>query len=167
MASNQDIIDELRKIGTTTIVACPVEPAIIQGSISSGAYTANDAMGLITKVKVPKRGVLLSATFCDLDDEGKQVDLEIFNHPITQVASEAAWTLSAANNPNFIDEINFVAFDDHDATQTSKVRNIGTAYVAPEGYFYIQAVNKGTPTIGVEPRFQLQIQSFDPEFKES
>jgi len=167
--SLEDIVDAVLGIKTTTIVVCPKRPVRIAGSYSSGAYEANDAMGLLTKVAVPKRGVIVSATLFDLDYEGKQIDLEVFNNKITQVASEAAWTLSDEESLFFITELPFVAFDAHTASQTSEITNIGKAYVAPGGFFWVQAVTRGTPTIaaGAEPHFQLQIQSFDPTFKES
>ncbi len=167
--SLKDIVQAILGIKTTEIVSCPLIPVTIPGSSSAGAYTANDAMGTLVKLRVPKRGVLISATFFDLDYEGSQVDLMVFNHEITQVASEAAWTCSAGYVLNFITPIEFIVLKAHTASQTSNVTNIGVAYSAPEGYLYIQAVTRATPTIaaGSEPRFQLQVQSFDPAFKES
>ena len=152
---------------TTTIVSCPLKPVGIAG-IGAGAEDANDAMGLLTRVAVPKRGVLISGTYFDLDDEGSQVDLEIFNEKPTQIADNAAWTCSDVDVVNLIHELSFVSFDDHiTQSQTSEVTSINKAYTAPGGFFWIQAVCRAICTIAVAPRFQIQIQSFDPDFKES
>ena len=170
MGANLESLEKaIRELLTTNIVSCPFEPVAIPGSSSSGAYIANDAMGRLVQVKVPKRGVIVSATLFDLDYEKKQIDLEIFKYSITQVTSEDAWTCSDADMVKFVVAIAFAGFDDHAVNATSEVNNIGKAYTAPLGILWVQAVTRGAPTIAVgsEPRFQLQIQSFDPTFKES
>lgn len=167
--SIEDVEKAVKEIATTQIVSCPLTPVEIPGITAADELDANDAMGTLVTLLVPKRGVIVSATFYDLDYKGTQVDLEIFNHSITQVANDAAWSLGDIDVLSFLTEINFFAFDGHTACYTSEVKNIGKAYTAPEGKFYIQAVTRSTLTIaaGSMPRFQLQIQSFDPDFKES
>jgi len=167
-AGEEFIVGAIETLKTTTIVSCPVLPIGIPG-IGLTAEDASDAMGTLVNLRVPKRGVIVSATYFDLDDEGTQVDLEIFNHVITQVADNATWTCSDADIIYFLTEIAFVSFDDHTVSQTSEVTNIGKAYTAPEGLLWIQAVCRVICTIAADsaPRFQLQIQSFDPDFKES
>jgi len=168
-ANLEDVQEAIKAIQTTTIVSCPIEPLAVTG-VSANTFTAGDAFGLLMEIKVPKRGVIVSATFFNRDDENSQFDLEIFRHKPGQVASEAAWTLSAGDNPYFVHELAFVDNDDHTATRTSKLTNIGVAYTAPDGAFWIQMVCRGTPdmaSVDVNPMVQLQIQSFDPDFKES
>ncbi len=173
MPANFESIEEaikaaVKAIGTASIVSCPLEPIAVSG-VSANTFTAGDAFGLLMKVAVPKRGLLVSATFFNRDDEDIQYDLEIFRHLPTQIASEAAWVLSAADNPKFVTELSFVSNDDHTDTRTSQLTNIGLAYTAPEGYFWIQIVDRGGSDMAseaVNPMIQLQIQSFDPEFKE-
>ena len=170
--SLEDLEQAIKDIQTTKIVSCPLVPMIIPGigtgAIYAGTAAIPECLGTLAKLSVPKRGIIVSATFFDLDDEGLQVDLEVFTKAITQVADNAAWTLSAPDSLSFVEEIPFFTFDDQIACQTSEVRNIGKAYVALDGAFYIQAITRGAPTIaaGALPRFQLQIQSFDPAFKE-
>jgi len=149
------------------IVSCPDEPVMITGITAADILDANDVFGNFTKVKVPKLGIIYSATFWDLDDEGTQVDLELFKHVITQTASDAAWDPSDSNMLSFVTEIPFVSFDDHISSRTAEVNNIGKAYTAPEGFLWVQAVCRGTPTIaaGSSPRFQLQIISYDPTWR--
>ena len=141
------------------IVECPAEPIVIPGIGTGAAYIANDVMGTLVKIAVPKSGEIRSATFWDMDDEGLQYDLEIFKHSITQVADNGAWALSDIDSLGFVHELNFVSFDDHGVCQTSKITNIGVAYTAPEGYLYVQCVARGAHNIaaGNEPRFQIQI----------
>lgn len=151
----------------TKVVSCPATPIEIQG-IGVGAEGANDVMGTITVVEVPTSGIIYSATFFDLDYEKTQVDLEIFNHNIIQVADNGAWSPSDRDILSFVTELAFFSFDDHITNATSELVNIGKAYVAPEGKLYIQAVCRGTPTIaaGSAPRFKLQILSDDPNWQE-
>ena len=147
------------------IVVCPAIPIAVPG-IGAGAHAAGDCLGTIRRIRVPKRGIIYSATFWDLDDEGSQVDLEIFRYKITQIADDAAWAPSDADMEHFVAELAFVAFDDHINNQTSDITNIGKAYVAPEGLLYVQAVCRGTPTIVTAPLIQLQILSGDPDWRE-
>ena len=165
----EELINAVRGIRTTTIVSCPIVPAVIVGSDSATALESGDTVGLVFKLKVPKSGIICSATLFDFDDEGTQVDLEIFKASIVDVAVDAAYAPTDSEGLVFLTEINFFAFDDHGAFQTSEVRNVGKGYSVPDGLFYCQAVTRSTPTIaaGVPHRVQLQIQSFDPAFKES
>lgn len=154
------------KVQTRT-VSCPFIAATIQG-IGASAETAGDCMGTVTMIKVPTSGIIQSATFWDLSDQGSQVDLEIFRHSINITADNAAWSPTDEDMRKFVTELAFFSFDDHLNSQTSELRNIGKGYTAPEGKLYIQAVCRGTPTIaaGSEPRFQLQILSDDPDWQE-
>ncbi len=174
MGANFESIEEaikaaVKAIGTATIVSCPKEPLAVTG-VSANTFTAGDAFGLLMKVAVPKRGVIISATFFNRDDENMQYDLEIFRHEPVQIASEDPWVLSVADNPKFVTELAFASNDDHTDTRTSDLTNIGKAYTAPEGYIWIQIVDRGGSDMAsesVNPMIQLQIQSFDPDFKES
>lgn len=163
----EEILNAIKGKKLSKIVSCPSEPISI-GGIGTGAEGANDCLGTITVVRVPTSGILYSATLWDLDDEGSQVDLEIFKESITQIADNSAWAPSDADMLKFIIELAFVSFDDHANNQTSEITNIGKAYNAPEGRFFIQAVCRGTPTIasGSAPRFQLHIISYDPDWEE-
>ena len=168
LEETERIAKSVEGVSYTVIVACPVAPIGIPGIVTGAGHITGETLGTIVQVAVPKRGIIISATYYDLDYEGTQVDLEIFNHSITQVADAATWTLSDIDVLYFITEVNFFVLDLHIASATSEVKNIGKAYVAPEGRLYIQAVCRATCDIatGSSPRFQLQIQSFDPTFKE-
>lgn len=151
----------------TKTVSVPTNPVQIKGITPADALDVDDVMGNITIVKVPKSGVIYSATLWDIDDEGLQIDLEIFKENIVQIANDAAWDPSDSDILHFITEVAFVSFDDHISSQTSEVTNIGKAYTAPKGKLFIQAVARGASNIaaGKAPLFQLQILSDDPDWK--
>lgn len=150
------------------IISCPGDPIEIPGIVTGNAFDANDCFGIVFRIPVPKSGIIYSATFFDLDDEGTQVDLEIFNGQIPIIASDAAWAPTDGDMIKFITELAFVSFDDHINSQTSEITNIGKAYTAPTGEFWIQAVTRGTPNIaaGALPKIQLQIIPDGPNWKE-
>ena len=100
------IIDAVRSIQTTTIVSCPLEPLKVPG-VTAGAYTANDCVGTVIKLAVPKRGIIISATWYDLSDLGTQYDLEIFKHDITEIGDNGAWSPTDSNITHFVTEIAF------------------------------------------------------------
>ncbi len=167
-ATQQGIRDAVEALKTTGIVSCPLNPLEIPGITAADALDAGDAIGSIMEIAVPKHGVIISATYWDLDDEGTQLDLEVFNLGITQIASDAVWAPSDIDMLKFVTEIAFFTFDDHINSQTSDVKNIGKAYTATDGMLRIQAVDRSTKNIaaGQMPRIQLQIQSYDPDFQE-
>jgi hypothetical protein len=160
----RDII--LKAQSQDKIYSIPELPVEIPGITFGDALDAGDALGTPLPLIVPKRGILYSATFWDMDDDGFQVDLEIFKEPIAAVAWDSAYAPTDAEMMNFVTELNFVAFDDHGAAQTSQIKNIGLAYTAPLGKLWIQAVARGASNIaaGNSPRFQLHIIPFDPAF---
>ena len=166
-ANLENVVEAILSLETTTIVSCPLYPREISG-IGAGAEGALDAMGTQFTLAVPKRGVIISAMFYDLDFEGTQVNIYLFNRKVTAIADNAAWTLSDADAPSLVAKLAFAGPDTHSTTcYTFELNSIGKGYTAPDGLFWVQASCVGTPTIAVAPRFQLQIQSFDPTFKES
>ncbi len=170
MSSTLELLEEIKNlVSRPKTVCCPATPFEILGITAGAALSASgDALGLVMKIAVPPSGVIYSATFFDLDDEGSQVDLEIFKRSIADVAWDAPFAPSDTEILNFITELNFFAFDDHGSCQTSEIKNIGKAYTVPNGFLYIQAVTRATPNIaaGNMPRIQLQILSDDPTWQE-
>lgn len=154
------------KVATKT-VSCPVDPKEIPGIGAGVAYATGEAFGTVFRIDVPTSGVIMSATYWDLDDEGLQADFEIFKHEIPVTTDNAAWAPVDATLLNFVTELSFFAFDDHGNSQTSEINNIGKAYTAPEGRFWIQQIARGAQNIaaGNIPRFQLQILSDDPDWR--
>jgi len=149
------------------VVDCPSAPVVIAGIDTGNAYTANDSVGLLTRVKVPPSGIIYSATLWDLDYDGFQIDLMIFKDKVAQVADDAAWAPTDLSILSFVTALAMVPATDHSASKTAELTNIGKAYTAPSGEFWIQAVARGASNIaaGSEPRFQLQIMPDDPNWE--
>src|SRR3990167_3863753 len=59
-------------------VSCPLQPFEIPGITAADAFDANDCFGTVFKIRVPKAGIIQSATFWDMDDEGTQIDFMVF-----------------------------------------------------------------------------------------
>ncbi len=162
----EDIEQAVKAIGTTKIVSCPVFPIAIPG-IGAGAEGALDALGTQFTIKVPKSGVIVSATYYDPDFEGTQVNIHLFNHKVAAIADNAAWTLSDGDCPNLVTTLPFISYVTHSNTvYTFELSNIGIGYTAPEGKLWVQAQCIAICTIAVAPYFVMKIQSFDPDFKE-
>lgn len=170
MSSQNELLDGIKNLlsKSNKVVSCPSSPVKIPGIVTGAAYLAGDVMGTMVKLAVPKSGIIYSATLWDLDDEGLQYDLEIFKNEITQTADNAPWSPIDGDMQAFVTELAFIAFDDHDNSQTSELTSIGKAYSTSDGYLWIQAIARGAHNIaaGAEPRFQLQIIPDDPEWKE-
>ena len=164
----QELINAVRGIGTTTIVSCPNVPAGIPGIAAADAFDAGDAFGTLLELKVPKMGEIRSATFWDLDYEGTQIDFMVYNVVVAQIASDAAWAPADIDQLHLITVLSFVSYINHANSYTFELTNIGKAYTTPLGKIWLQGRCIATPTIaaGAMPRIQLQIQSFDPSFKE-
>ncbi|KKL26396.1 hypothetical protein LCGC14_2395680, partial [marine sediment metagenome] len=113
MSNINDLLAELRKRSDARVVSCPRDPIALLKADTGVTIETGDTLGLVFAIAVPKSGVIYSATFWDLDNEGSQVDLEIFKDKPTQIANDAVWALSAADLPTFVIEIAFVSFDDH------------------------------------------------------
>ena len=169
MSSINDLLAEIKNLTSNPklAVSCPMNPMAIPG-VDTAIYAAGDAFGTVFMVEVPKSGIIYSATFWDMDDEGLQTDFEIFRRAITTTANNAAWAPSDADILNLVTELSFVSFDDHGNSRTSELTNIGKAYSAPDRKFWVQAISRSTPTIAASnlPYFQLQILSDEIDYVE-
>lgn len=148
-------------------ISCPLNPIEIPGIATADAFDADDCFGTVFRVAVPKAGIIQSATFWDLDDEGTQIDFFIYKNNITATTSDSAFAPTDADQLSFVTVLEFTVFKDAGTSRTSEINNIGKLYTAAGGVFYIQAICRSTPTIAVAnlPRFQIQILSLDPSFE--
>jgi hypothetical protein len=167
-ANFESVENAVKDIQTTKVVACPLVPALIAGSDTATALESGDTLGLVFPLSVPKSGVIISATLYDFDDKGITTDLMIYSARIADQATDAAYAPTDIEGLNFITCLTFAVPIDHGNFQTFELTNIGKAYSIPQGIFFCQAVTRGTPTVtaGSPYRVKLQIQSFDPSFKE-
>lgn len=157
----------IKEIQTATIVSCPLSPKQIEG-VTAAAYTANDCIGKVFKVKVPRRGEIRSATLYNLSDVTNQTDLAIFRRAIISAGDNSAYSPSDTEIVEKVTTIAFVSSTDDINSRTFEVTNIGKAYVAPDGYFYIQAIDRAGQTLVANniPKVQIDILSFDHDFME-
>lgn len=164
--SLKDILDAIVGKKISKVVSCPSEPVEIAGIDTADAYTAKDTLGTLTTISVPESGILYSATLWDLDDEGSEIRLHIFKHEPTQIADDATYAPADGDIIKLVTTLSFASFTDYQNSQVSELTNIGKAYTAPGGLFYIQAETRSTPTIaaGSQPKFQLQIIPDDPDW---
>ena len=132
----------------------------LTGAGGATQYADKDAIGTTAiSVRVPTFGVIETALFFDLDDEGLQVDLWLFTAQPSAQTDNSQFSLTDAEVQTVIDVIPFTTFQDAKNGQVSIVRSIGTAYWAPSGTIYAQAQSRGAPTISTAaiPAFQLHI----------
>jgi len=150
------------------IVSCPLIPKVLKSSDTATTIESGDTLGLVTEIEVPPSGEIRSATFMDFDDEGVQVDVFVFKLSIADVAIDAAYAPTDTEGLQFITKLSFVSFTDQGLFQTSELTNIGKAYSAPEGKFYVQGVVRGGYTVAANSpaRIQIQIAADDPTWQE-
>lgn len=129
-----------------------IGPFIVPGVGVAAAYTANDALGVKFSINVPISGIIYTATYYDLDDEGTAMDLVLFREDFTETADNAAMSVSDLDIRKLVGVINFPAasFRNFAANQVCQVTNAGLAYVAPLGLLYCQFMTESTPTIAVD-----------------
>lgn len=164
-----DVVNAVLGIGSTTIVSCPLEPVEVPGIPASNLdYDAGDAFGTVIRVRVPKRGVLLSGSFFDLDDEGTDVYFHIYKLELDIAPTvDSDYDIADGDALKWVHTLHFYTFRDFASNQVSEATNIGKAYTSPDGMFYLYGeIGTTAQTFAIFPRIQLQIQSFDPDFKE-
>lgn len=143
------------------------EYVVIPGIGTGAAYTDGYAFG--TTITFPNvlrpnvgSGVLYSATYLDLDDEGLQVDLHLFKRPPTYVPiNNAAYSPSDSDllASGYICTVSFTTFSNFGANQVSYVGNIGRAFANAAGTdLYGQCVARGVQNIAAAnlPMMSLQ-----------
>ena len=153
-----EVVGEVVVVGKTPRVG-PISPI---GIVTGAAYADLDAMGTIAfRLKVPKSGIIQSAIYYDLDDEGLQVDLWLLDERPDAQTDNAALAHSDADLLKVIDVIQFAGFRDAANGQVSPQDGLGIAYVAPSGWLYMQLQARGALNIaaGALPTFKFTILS--------
>lgn len=145
-------------VGKTFITELLVPPGIGTGA----AYADLDAIGKQFSFIVPYSGIIQSAVYYDLDDEGLQVDLWLFNNePSTDQTDNSAFALSDTDLLKVISVIQFSTFRDAANGQVSPKDNIGKAYVIPNRKMWGALQARGALNIATIslPAFNIQILS--------
>ena len=128
---------------------------------TGAAYADLDSMGTtaFTFTNVPSSGVIESALYFDLDDEGLQVDLWLFNAAPAAQTDNSAFALTDAELQTVIGVISFTSFSDAANGQFSARNGMGLGYVVPGNTIYAQLQARGALNIAASnlPAFKLLI----------
>lgn len=151
-----------KAIGATTSVVGKTfrtRQLVPPGIGPAAAYADLDALGTLFPIMVPVSGIIQTALYYDLDDEGLQVDLWLFDAPVATQTDNAALTLADPDLVKTVGRIQFTSFADAANGQVAIATNLGLAYVAPQRRLYGQVQARGALNIaaGSEPRFTLII----------
>ena len=130
----------------------------VQGATPAAAYAANDAVGGVFSVDVPKIGWIIGAKLIDRDDDTLALTAHIYTERFTGAADNAAYTVGVGDSANWLTNITFDTVEDEGSFKVSEV--VGeTFYSSPSGKLWIQCSTTGTPNIasGALPILQLAI----------
>lgn len=151
-------VDDLVTVGGQTLVTDAFAPL---GIATGAAYADKDAIGTVAvRVTVPRSGIIQSATYYDLDDEGLPVDLWLFASPPGAQTDNSAFALNDQDVLAVIDVVQFSgSFFDAVNCQVCTVNGLGIAYVAPLESIWVQLQARGALNIaaGNLPNFRLRI----------
>lgn len=130
----------------------------IPGIAAGDAFDANDAVGGMFSIDVPSAGYIVGFKLIDRDDDTLALTAHVFNNRFTAAASDAAFTISAADSRFWVTSVQFTNVLDLGSAKVSEV--VGESfYLAPLGKLFIQCSTTGTPNIaaGAMPILQLGI----------
>ena len=156
------LIDRIREITGLVKVASRlyVTPWIdIPGIAAADAFDANDAVGNVFEIPVPKFGIIREFKLLDPSDVTLALTAHIFDRRFTGAASDAAFTIGTSDARAWVTSATFNAPVDLGGIKVAEV--VGTSYyLAPSGVLYCQCSTTGTPTItaGYAPAIQLCIE---------
>jgi len=155
MAIKTEVLNVVRVVNKTFKTPLVAVPGVGTGA----AYTAGDALGTLFTFDVPRSGIIHTAVYLDMDDEGIETDLVLFTGPFDYTADNAAFTVSDEDMHEFLSTITFATFKNFAVNQVSTAAAIGLAYVAPQRKLWAQVVTRGAPNIaaGNIPLFSLTI----------
>jgi hypothetical protein len=126
----------------------------VPGIGTGTAYAAADAFGTQFTVEVPNDGVISTIVFFDLDDEGIQKDIVLFDKDFTATADNSAF---AVNDDDILRCIGVASVNTYFnfANNQIGVATPALAYTAPEGRLWGQLVTRGTDDIAANNLPQL------------
>ena len=147
--------EPITAVGRTYRTEIMTPPGIVTGA----AYADLDAIGVAWSFDVPRSGVIVSANYYDLDDEGLQVDLWLLRDAPTLQTDNSALTFLDGDIVKVTDVLQFTAFRDAANCQVSNLNNIGRAYVMPGRKMWAQLQARGALNIAALnlPAFALTI----------
>jgi hypothetical protein len=163
-------LSPVTQVATPTIITAGrlyhVLPFEIPGIVAADAFDALDMFGAVFSLAVPKAGAIVKALFHDLDDEGLVKNLWIFRQdPAAMPASDAAFSLTDAQNLIVSDVLQFGLFRDGINNQIGYTTELPCWYVAPNGFlwFAVQTPSADNIAAGSMPRLSLTIERYSDD----
>ena len=149
----KDILNALRQeeadshIHTTPLLT-------VSGVGTGSAYTSGDAFGRKITLHVPVEGTISNVVFQDLDDEGINKELVLFDRDFEETADNAAFAVSDADLAKCIGVAYINTWSDFGNNQVGQAVP-ALSYVTPNGMLYAQLVTRGADNIaaGAIPTF--------------
>lgn len=118
----------------------------IPGIGTAAAYASGDAFGGKFLLDVPPMGIIASVVFLDLDDEGINKEVVLFDRDFTATADNSAFNVSDADLLNCIGVLSVDTWFDFGANRIG-VGSPALGYSAPSGRLYCQVVTRGIDNI--------------------
>ena len=140
-------IGHVRGIVRTTD-ALFVTSAVVPGIAAADAFDANDAVGDVFAIRVPKVGIIEGFKLIDRDDDTLALTAHFFTRKFTGAASDAAFTISAYDSEAWVTSVTFDAPLDIGSAKVAEETG-SSFYFAPEGFLWCQCSTTGTPNIAV------------------
>ncbi len=121
---------------------------VVPGIATASIYVAGDALGTrFVFENVPKAGRIQTAIYLDLDDEGIETDIVLFNREFTETADHDEFAPSDRDMSFLVGTVTFSTFLNYGNNQSSVASGLFLTYTAPRGKLWAQMVTRGTPTI--------------------
>ena len=123
----------------------------VRGALPSAAYASGDTVGQQIAIPLPpgaRSGVIVRAVLMDRAKQVTATDLEFFRRPVTQIADNAAFTISDMDHPAHLGTVSLSTFQSYNAEASATLLNVGFEFSLWEGdVLTVQLVTRGTPTL--------------------
>ena len=137
-------------------------PIVIPGITTADALDANDQMGSVLQIVVPKRGCITKALIFDPSDQGISAEMWLFRQVPVLAASDSAFALADADLLNVIDVLTFATYKDAVNGQVALTADTPCWYTAEGVSIWVAFKTLGTPTYtaGSMPQLSLLIERY-------
>jgi len=133
----------------------------LTGIGTGAAYASGDAFGAKGSFLAPVSGIIQTAIYYDLDDEGLEMDMVRFRADFVATADNSPFDPTDLDLQLSIGTVTWLTtdFKNFANSQIATARGLGQDYVAPEGRIYYQFVARGAVNIAASnlPAFQFFI----------
>ena len=119
----------------------------VTGITTGAVYAAGEAFGGKFIIPVPRIGVITVAMMLDLDDEGKETELWLFNSDFTATTDNAAFAVTDLDLLKLVSPISIVNFADANVNQVGENSGLALPYTSPQAQLWCQCVTRDTPNI--------------------